>query len=289
MSSLLKQLAPFEGLTSAEAAVFEADLSERAFKRGERLSEDEALLVLREGTVGMSVNASRGRLGFAAVGAGGLLGELTLFEPEPVAVDAEAETEGLCYTFERRALRRSFQYSRTGAAKFMMIAAGGLSKKLRSAIEILNQGGTAHLASGGTPPSLRPSPLAAVDRDRLKGLSASRSVTEGSVIFREGMPGTELFVIGEGEVEIVKETSGGSLSLARLGPGDFFGEMAFVDRGPRSASAIARTAVELSVLPADTLERVVEFNVGTALYLGNVICKIVARRLNATLIRIASL
>lgn len=85
----------------------------------------------------------------------------------------------------------------------------------------------------------------------------------------------------------MKETASGGL-LARLGPGDFFGEMAFVDRGPRSASAIARTAVDLSVLPADTLERVVEFNVGTALYLTNVVCKILARRLSATLSKIGS-
>lgn len=47
--------------------------------------------------------------------------------------------------------------------------------------------------------------------------------------------------------------------------------------------------MQLSILPADDFERVVEFNVGTALYLSNVICKILARRLNATLKRICSL
>ena len=64
--------------------------------------------------------------------------------------------------------------------------------------------------------------------------------------------------------------------------------MAFVDHGPRSASAVARTGVEVSVLPADALERVVEFNVGTALYLSNAMSKILASSLSATLTKIAS-
>ncbi|MEX0754415.1 MAG: cyclic nucleotide-binding domain-containing protein [Actinomycetota bacterium] len=58
---------------------------------------------------------------------------------------------------------------------------------------------------------------------------------DGKVLAREGDAGVGLFVLLEGTADV---TIGG-LSRARLGPGDFFGEIALLDRGPRSASVIA--------------------------------------------------
>jgi CRP-like cAMP-binding protein len=63
--------------------------------------------------------------------------------------------------------------------------------------------------------------------------------------------------------------------------------MAFVDAEPRSADAVALSPLRVHVLPAGSLDRVVEYNVGTALYLTSVICKIMARRLNASLKKMA--
>jgi CRP-like cAMP-binding protein len=278
--SLLKGLAPFAPLTTAEAAVFEAHIEQRTFSAGDAISADDALLIVKEGFIAISVGDAANR-SFAVVGAGDLLGELTLFEPAPIPIEAKAQTNAVCLSLNMRELKRCFQYSRTGAARFMMVCARSLSKKLRSADEALNQ---SHTSSSATPQA---SPLAALDRERLKGLAVARQVADGALIFGEATPGAELFVITKGEVEIVRGKGGDAVSVARLGPGDFFGEMAFVDRAPRSASAVARTPVELNVIPADALERVVEFNVGTALHLSNIVCKILARRLNATLRRTA--
>ncbi len=109
-------------------------------------------------------------------------------------------------------------------------------------------------------------------------------------MFQEGDEGKELFVIGEGEVEIRKESaSGESMTLARLGSGNFFGELSFIDQRPRSASAVARGVLDVYVVPAETLERAIEYNVGAALYLTSIICKIMAHRLHETLQKIASL
>ena len=67
-----------------------------------------------------------------------------------------------------------------------------------------------------------------------------RSFKEGAVIIKQGDPGIGLYVICSGKVKIVKETAGGGkLDIAELGPGDFFGEMAVLDNGPRSANVIA--------------------------------------------------
>ena len=58
-------------------------------------------------------------------------------------------------------------------------------------------------------------------------------------IFREGDPGDVMYVVKSGRVEILKDAASGPLSLAALGEGEFFGEMALVDRSPRSATAVA--------------------------------------------------
>jgi CRP-like cAMP-binding protein len=63
----------------------------------------------------------------------------------------------------------------------------------------------------------------------------------GTVIAREGEPGIGLFVIDEGEAEV---TIGGR-KKATLGPRDFFGEIALLDGGPRTATVTATTDIKL--------------------------------------------
>ena len=59
----------------------------------------------------------------------------------------------------------------------------------------------------------------------------------GQEVFREGEPGAEMYIIEDGEVEIVKQHGATEKRLSRLGPGDFFGEMALLEDRPRSAGA----------------------------------------------------
>lgn len=68
----------------------------------------------------------------------------------------------------------------------------------------------------------------------------------GQEIFAEGASGDLMYVILEGEVEILKSAQGGSAKvLSTLGKGEFFGEMALIDDSPRSASAVAKTEAKL--------------------------------------------
>jgi CRP-like cAMP-binding protein len=74
------------------------------------------------------------------------------------------------------------------------------------------------------------------------------------VIFEEGEPGEDLFVVQSGEVELSRRGSKGQKSVARLGPGDSFGETSVLVGARRSVRA---TAIgETRVLPVDgsTLE-----------------------------------
>jgi CRP-like cAMP-binding protein len=67
---------------------------------------------------------------------------------------------------------------------------------------------------------------------------------KGSVIATEGEPGAGLFVIDEGEADV---TIGGR-KVNHLTEGDFFGEMALLDGGPRTATVTATTDVRLFAL-----------------------------------------
>lgn len=73
--------------------------------------------------------------------------------------------------------------------------------------------------------------------------AASKNVKHkaGTVIAREGEPGIGLFVIVSGEAEV---TIGG-VKRATLGPADFFGEVALLDGGPRTATVTASEDMEL--------------------------------------------
>jgi CRP-like cAMP-binding protein len=66
----------------------------------------------------------------------------------------------------------------------------------------------------------------------------------GSVIAKEGQPGAGLFVIDQGEADVTI----GTKKINHLGPGDFFGELALLDGGPRTATVSATTDVKLLAL-----------------------------------------
>jgi CRP/FNR family transcriptional regulator, cyclic AMP receptor protein len=63
----------------------------------------------------------------------------------------------------------------------------------------------------------------------------------GDVVFAEGDPGDCMYVVKRGTVSLQQ----GGKELEEVGPGALFGEMALIDLGPRSASAVAVTDCEL--------------------------------------------
>lgn len=73
-----------------------------------------------------------------------------------------------------------------------------------------------------------------------------RLFADGEVIFWEGEPGVGMYIVQQGEVGIYKEYGKhGQKELARLRPGDFFGEMALLEDDCRSATAVARGETRL--------------------------------------------
>ncbi|HEX8151305.1 MAG TPA: DUF1003 domain-containing protein [Pyrinomonadaceae bacterium] len=77
---------------------------------------------------------------------------------------------------------------------------------------------------------------------------------EGETLFRAGEPGESLYLVRAGEVELsIQDNVGQKITLDTARPGDFFGEIALLDAGPRTATAVALAETELIELDRDDL------------------------------------
>jgi len=84
--------------------------------------------------------------------------------------------------------------------------------------------------------------------------SYEQSFEAGETIFEEGDSGDTIYVIHSGEVELSRVGGVGRRTVARLGPGDFFGEMSVVLGEPRAARAAAVKSARLLMLDGEILE-----------------------------------
>src|ERR1051326_2913791 len=84
------------------------------------------------------------------------------------------------------------------------------------------------------------------DRAALAGVVNSMELAGQSTLFRGGDPGESLFVVRKGEVELfIKDTAGQKIVLNVSREGEIFGELALLDHGGRTATAVALVETEL--------------------------------------------
>ncbi len=79
---------------------------------------------------------------------------------------------------------------------------------------------------------------------------------QAQVIFREDYNGRDLFFVRRGTVHMTRRTVAGTQILATLGPGSLFGEVAFLDEGSRSATALGMDEGSLFMILAGDLDAV---------------------------------
>jgi len=92
------------------------------------------------------------------------------------------------------------------------------------------------------------------DRTQLANVVDRRELPAGTTLFQAGEPGESLFVVSTGEVELfIKDTAGQKIVLTVARDGEIFGELALLDRGARTATAIALVDTELLELDRDDL------------------------------------
>jgi CRP-like cAMP-binding protein len=80
---------------------------------------------------------------------------------------------------------------------------------------------------------------------------------KGTILFKEGDEGKEMYLINSGEVKLSRKTLQGDVILARLGFGEFFGEMSVITNQPRTVTAETVTDCRLNIITKDILETLV--------------------------------
>ena len=78
---------------------------------------------------------------------------------------------------------------------------------------------------------------------------------DGEVIIRQGDTGNSMYVIQDGNVEVIKEIDGQEVTLAVLGKNDFFGEMAIFENEVRTATVRALGAARILTIDSRNLLR----------------------------------
>ena len=88
-----------------------------------------------------------------------------------------------------------------------------------------------------------------------------RKLAAGTVLFNDGDPGSSLYVVRSGEVEIsFRTTTGDRMVLETAGPGAFFGELSLLDGGARTATATVTKDTEALILDREGLQHFLERN-----------------------------
>jgi CRP-like cAMP-binding protein len=104
------------------------------------------------------------------------------------------------------------------------------------------------MAKSGVDDLLRGVPLFAHCSNKelieLSSLTTTLQMRAGKVVVRQGEPGKEFIVIVEGKATVSIDDQ----TVATLGPGDFFGEIALLDGGPRTATVTADTDLVAEVM-----------------------------------------
>jgi CRP/FNR family cyclic AMP-dependent transcriptional regulator len=92
------------------------------------------------------------------------------------------------------------------------------------------------------------------DRIALANVVDELKITEGQTLFQAGDPGESLFIVRVGQIELfIKDMAGQRIVLNEVQPGEMFGELAMLDAGSRTATALALTDTEVLVLDRDDL------------------------------------
>ena len=89
-------------------------------------------------------------------------------------------------------------------------------------------------------------------------IASYETFQDGQIIFEEGSNGDWIYVVEEGEVEISKKVGGQRIVVETLNETDIFGEMAYIDKEPRSATATAKGTTVVGIIDRDFFDT--EFN-----------------------------
>jgi CRP/FNR family transcriptional regulator, cyclic AMP receptor protein len=128
------------------------------------------------------------------------------------------------------------------------------------------------------------------DLDTIARYMSIQTYDKGQRIVEQGEISRHMALIVEGQVDIIKQSSDTlEKVIVTLKTGTHFGEMAFVDSQPRSASVFAGSDVTLLWMSADNFERILEDHPRIGITMLKLIARLLSQRLRMTTGRLAYL
>jgi CRP/FNR family transcriptional regulator, cyclic AMP receptor protein len=109
-----------------------------------------------------------------------------------------------------------------------------------------------------------------------------KHLAKGALLFQEGEPGEVMFFVRHGEIRVFKAGFLGEITIAKIYPGEFVGEMAVIDGSVRSAATRAASDADLLELSIDDLNRLKKENPAVAIKVMDILLKLLTSRLRLT-------
>ena len=235
----------------------------------------------------------------ARLGVGEVFGEISFIDSGPRSGDVVADGESAILTIRANDLDAQLEANSRFAMVLYWSLWKALSQKLRGSNEVVarffdesrevspsgrvepKESGDFKIGVHAKRDLFSEQTLSPMEINFLATLSKEKMYDPGEYIFRDGEEGDHLYIVLDGRVMIAKDVAGaGEEALAFLGRGEYFGEMALIDRQPRSASAKAHEegAVVLTI-SREVLEGILDIQKVSSLRLLKLLCGLIAKRL----------
>ena len=232
---------------------FELEPGEVLFREG---APADRLYVPLQGRLALRARSGNTEVPTAVCGPGSAVGEEALVGRDQHAATAVAVDSVRGFELDAADFRIMRKLGQSPAHKVLRRLAAQLCARVREATDDVDRGGGADApAPSGRPPAQRraadPSRLpllrrcsffaGVADEDLAPLLErmSERVLRAGEVVFAAGEHADALHVVAVGTIEVAVTRAGVHHRLATLGPGKVFGELALVDRAPRSATCVA--------------------------------------------------
>lgn len=267
------------------------------------------LFLVEEGEVLIRRPTHYGNFELARVGPGTLLGEVNYISRFERSADGVSVGNVKILRIDAGALDALIAERPDLGVRVYMSFWQGLTLKLRGANEQLksffeSEGDTQKLdemrqagqgdqiddASSETLRLLHEKGLTGDELQTLADFSHVKRFPGGTFLFHEGDPGDRMYVVLEGKIMISKFIpGGGEEALAILERGDFFGEMAMIDSGPRSADAKAfQGSATVVAFDRKILQEIEQADPQASIDLIRLLCQLMCRRLREVTEKVTS-
>jgi CRP-like cAMP-binding protein len=247
---------------------------------------NDSICLVVSGLIEVKAKTRRGEIALCTLRPGDLFGEVEAFATLPEGVRYVAREDTIVRAVPKNPLRHALLAHRNLAVGLLHAYSRSISEKLRAANEVAVSQEISAEGRGAAP--VERSPHVSEDEAAwLALLGQELSAAPGEAVVEEGDATRSFFLVREGELEVRKKVSGGKeRTLARLGPRDLFGFMAFVDGKPRSASVFAATPAQLAKVDPDALDKAIHLNFTVGFKFLGTLCGVLGRTYGETVRRL---